>query len=240
MKIPRRRGKKAASHVGVVISFVIFITFLTFLYSILIEPSVNKSSKESVLESLKINAKEYLSSDLTTITIMIKNMPQACIRLNGLISDSGINSRIIVKNEEEEVQTAYVLSDDLEISRDNLDDVFFKIYSTENFAEVSSEGETPCNPTTHEKGLVRTKNYVSEKKVSNLLDDYETSYETLKKDLQISSGNEFGFGFIYSNKTVVKTKETPETLDIYAVEIPVQYFDSDAKVHVGRINLRVW
>lgn len=240
MKIPRQRGKRAASHVGVVISFVIFITFLTFLYSILIEPSVNKSSKESVLESLKINVKEYISSDLTTITIVIKNMPQSCIRLNNLISDFEINSKIIVKNEEENVQTAYVLSNDLEISRDSVDNVFFKIYSTENFAEVSSEGETPCNPTTHEEGLIRTKNYVSEKKVADLLDDYETDYETLKKDLQISPGNEFGFGFIYSNKTIVKTKETPETLDIYAVEMPVQYFDNDSQVHMGRINLKVW
>ena len=68
---------KRGSHVGIVLSFVIFVTFLAFLYTI-IEPTIKiQQDKESLLNYLKIELMETFSADLTSTSITInKSLPQ--------------------------------------------------------------------------------------------------------------------------------------------------------------------
>ena len=132
-------GKRGGTHVGFVLSFIIFVTFLTFLYSIIIEPITNQENKQSILENLRIKLVENVSSGLMISSISTEGSTQNCIRLNGLIGDLGINSRIIVKNELEKIQTSYVLGSDLEIVRSDINNTFFKIYYSEKFEELNDK-----------------------------------------------------------------------------------------------------
>jgi len=234
-----RRGKKAATHIGVVLSFVIFITFLAFMYTIIIEPTVNKEDKQSTLENLKGKLIKNISEELITASITTNNTINSCIRFGSLINSLGIDSRIIVKDELKNNQQIYVLGNDLEISRDNVGNNFFKIYNSAEFQQASDVGESPCNSTSYVRGLIKVEEYVFETKVIDFINNYETNYETLKNDLKIPTGSDFGFGFIYPNKTIIKTsKET--TASIYATEIPVQYIDKNANILLGTVNIRIW
>ena len=231
--------KRGDTHVGVVLSFVIFITFLIFVYTILIQPAISQTSKQSVLENLKIKLTDEISGELTVATINIEDKPQNCIRLSNLITDIGVNSNIIVKDKLGVTQTSYDLSNDLEISRDNSDDTFFKVYHSNEFSALSTTGETLCTPTTYTKGLVRTSKYIFESKILNLMNDYETNYETIKNNLEIHSSSNFGLGFRYGNGTSIRVPENLTT-NIYALEIPSQYISKDSDIKLGFLNIRVW
>jgi len=94
------------------------ITFLTFVYSILIEPTITKEDKQSVLESLKGKVIENVSGELIVASITASNNINNCLRFGNLIGELGVGSRIIIKDELENNQQIYVLGNDLEISRD--------------------------------------------------------------------------------------------------------------------------
>ena len=234
------RKKQGGTHVGFVLSFVIFITFLIFLYSILIEPTKANQNKESLLENFKINLIENTSLKLRISSIAITDdSPQNCVRLEGLVPDLNLSSRIIVKNELNQIQESYVLGNDLEIVRSNSNDDFFKIYYSEEFEELSSIGGSNCVTKTYKKGLVKVNEYVFEPNVINLISIYGNDYENLKVRLGIPSDSDFGFGFTYNNDTMI-TAEKEVTTNVYVEDVQVQYFDKNANVLLGILNIRIW
>ena len=59
---------KRGSHVGVILSFAIFITFMVFLYFI-IEPAIRiQGDKQNILDNLERELLEKFSANLTTYT----------------------------------------------------------------------------------------------------------------------------------------------------------------------------
>src|SRR3989344_3650275 len=88
-----KRGKRG-SHIDVIISFVIFIVFLGFLYSIL-APAKVQEDKEAVLNYLEKTIKDELSSNLTSASFKITtNSPKECYQILKIIDDENLNVTI--------------------------------------------------------------------------------------------------------------------------------------------------
>jgi hypothetical protein len=249
---------KKGSHVGIVLSFVIFVTFLVFLYSVL-EPEIRiQQDKESYLDYLKEELMERVSANLTTITVAItkSTLIQNCVNLENLINEAGIDSLIIVKDQSENIVESNISegdSTDLLIDREDGEKVFFKIYNSEEFPELEEAIINPCSslekdeewegePVGYSIRLILKEGYVFEKKVIELLEEYESEggYENLRNELKIPSGTEFGFSFIYNNGTRIETKEKEIPTKVQVREIPVQYIDKESNVLLGTINIKIW
>ena len=240
---------KKGSHVGVALSFIVFVTFLIFLYSVL-EPTIKtQGDKQSLLNYLERELIENFSMSLTTSTLSINAVaPQNCIEIENLMLELGIDSRIIVKNESEDISQAYISegdSDNLLIDRSDSENKFFKIYQSEEFEELETSTINPCRKLKKEDkeyslGLTRTDGYIFEKKVTKLIEKYEEDYESLKEELNIPLGSEFGFSFTYSDGTITGTEEKDVSTSIYVAEIPMQYIDENSNLLSGFINIRVW
>lgn len=236
------RNKKG-SHVGIVLSFIIFVTFLVFLYTI-VEPRIRtQQNKESFLDYLKIELIKEFSANLTRITVSIIN-PDSCIKLNDFIKKTKINSNIIVKNAKEEIVSSESSANKKDLLIKNSND-FFKIFYSNNFEELEEETGS-CTILEINKNysitLVKTEEYIFGKKVINLINDYESEggYENLKKELKIPSGTEFGFSFTYNNGTIIETKEKEIPTKVNVREIPIQYVDEKANILLGSINIKIW
>ena len=231
---------KRGSHVGVILSFVIFIGFLVFMYPLLIQPTINvKNDKQYLLDNLKSGIISQSSSLITSLSINTASAPQECIRLNNFVNNSGLNSKIVIKNKNGENQIGYIIGNDLEIIRSNSNDTFFRIYNSTSFSSLNDTGQTPCNQVNYDNGATRTESYVTESKIKNLISQYEDNYTNLKDSLQLPEGDEFDFTFTYSNKTTIGVKNDLST-NIYAEESPVQYTKNDGGISVGKINVRIW
>jgi hypothetical protein len=236
---------KRGSHVGIVLSFVIFITFLIFLYAIS-EPAINaQKGKETLLNHLKIELMKKFSTNLTSVSLAIdKEYPQPCIDLQLIIPELNIAPVVIVHDKSGKIFPNRIVGENLEIDRGDNEEYFFKIHYSEELEEViewTFEGQ--CRSYSQGQytiGLVRKEEYIFDTKVIDLINRYKNDYEGLKNELKIPLGNEFGFGLIYSDETKIETKEQNKSTDIYVEEIPVQYVNAVANISLGFINIQVW
>ncbi len=222
---------------------MIFIAFLIFLYPLLIKPAIEANkSNQYLLDDLKTKLTEEVSAELTVSSVEANTgTNQNCIELENFISNTGINSNIIVKNHEEKAQQGSVSGDNLRINRGDDSDVFFKVSYSEEF-EVLDDFIASCKTiqeNQYEIGLVRTEEYIFETKIINLIKRYESNYESLKRILGLPTGNEFDFSFIFDNKTSIGIKKEVSA-SIYAKEIPVQYVNKKGDILLGNINIRIW
>jgi hypothetical protein len=238
---------KKGSHVGFVISFVMFITFVIFVYVLLNSRLDLGQNKQNSLEYTKSAIIERVSENLTITSLNVNSQtPENCLYFTGFITKTAIGDKFIAKNDSGNIFTASMPSDKtgLYIIRGGSDSNFFRIYSSDEFPSVVSETLSYCTPldegTGYTIGLSKEETDVFESKIQGLLNNYTTDYEALKKDIKIKSGDEFGFIFTYNNGTQVKTPEKNVTINVYSERIPVQYIKTSSIKETGFIDVVVW
>jgi len=237
---------KNGSHVGIILSFVIFVTFALFIYAIL-EPGLrSQREKQSLLEYLKGEISREISASLTTATLSINKSQknQGCVELENFINLTEMNPpNIIVKNESGIIHQANVSANKnhLRIFEKSEESNFFKIYNSSEFQEINSD-DSSCKMLSEGKdytiGLIRTEIYFFESRIINLTEEYKNDYQGLKARLKMPS--EFDFSFLYEDGTIIKTSDKDPSTNVYATEFPIQYINKNASIRSGFINLRVW
>ena len=239
---------KRGSHVGIILSFVIFVTFIIFLYSAL-QPSMNlEGGKQAMLDFLKKEFLNKMIGDMTELRVRIDEVKitSKCVKLTGLQNKTGIGKKIIVKNENNEKRKYYIeRNGDLSIDRKDLSETFFKIYYSEEFMNENSAVSSPCNPADEAKkeytlGNIRTKEYIFQSLLKKMMDDYEVDYDSVKEMMKVPPGNDFGFSFKNSTGGIIKTGDVDKQTNVYAEEISVNYVDQNANVLPGFISINVW
>lgn len=231
------KGDKRGSHVGVVISFVIFVTFLVFLYSILSPAISSEQNKESISEHLELELIEKISAELTTVSVNVVTGGSTCIELDNLINELSIGANIIVKDDSGQTVSSYIRSDALQIERQSTSDIFFKVYYSPEFGELATG--SGCTNRAYEFGLTKTEEYIFESKMLDLVNDYG-NYESLKIELKIPEGTEFGFGIVRQNGTETQTNGEEMATNIYIKKIPIQYVDEDGNILSGYLKTKIW
>ena len=237
---------KKGSHIGVVLSFIIFVIFLVFLYSTL-EPLIKvDENKEFIAGYLEKALIEKISTNLTTLTITIGGtVNQNCIILDNLIDGTKLSSKVIVKDYYKNIIPSYISdtsNSDLIVDRESVGDTFLKIYGSEGFENLDGRSTTGCQllGTEYTIKLLKSSEYISQAKTEELKNDYSGEYESLKEELNIPEENDFGFGFIYNDGSKIETESENVTGDVYVEEIPVRYIDNEANILSGFIIIKIW
>ncbi len=237
---------KKGSHVGVVISFVIFILFVVFI-SVVLLPATEVKNKQNVIDYLEVELIDLVSSDITSASVKIsKQNPNDCVQLTDFLSKTAIASKFLVLDEDRELVDADISSSDtgdLLINRGG--DIFFKVLESDDFSEAEIGNPASCQPLNEGDGgyilgLVKTNKKIFEGNVMNLIEDYNTDYETLKESLKIGPGNNFGFSFTYGNGTTISATEKNISVNVYVQEIPIFYINKEADTEAGSLNIRAW
>ncbi|MFH1607917.1 MAG: hypothetical protein ABIA78_02185 [archaeon] len=243
-----RSGDKKGSHVGVVLSFVIFLTFLVFLYSIL-QPAIKmEKDKEYFLDYLENQLIEKISADLTSLSITINEMVtfqpnKDCVKLNDAHDEIGdfIEEGNLKARDDSNVAIQSYYQNHLSLENPN-EEKFYKIYGSEKF--ISLEGDlNGCNSISKEQYSVssaRTEKYVFESSVDELINSYSNDYDALKIELNIPPMHNFGISFTDADGNTKSTNERAVSASIYAKAKTIQYIDDDAAILVGSITIKVW
>lgn len=241
---------KRGSHVGMILSFVIFITFIVFLY-VVVSPVVNLGTdKGKVVDYIENEIMKNTSSNFTSTSIEINvGTTKDCVTIQGLLfprlTEEIPTARIKVKNETGNLQEVYVSGgvSDLDINRENQNNLFFKMYYSPEFNFIPGTSGLTCQiitDTEYSIGLVKTSEYIFANKVIELINYYNYNYESLKTEFNIPSNNEFGFEFVENDGTKTTADQETRSGEIYAEEIPIQYIDENANIQTGFINIKVW
>ncbi len=233
---------KNGTHVGVIISFMIFVTFLFFLYAI-VQPAIEtRNEKQAPLDSLEREVLSEVSADLTTASVFVDVPGEGCFVLMNFITKTGIDDNIIVINDSGTKFDSYIGGSGLLIDTGG-SELLLKVRVSEEFDAIGSLGAPICVGIIEDDytiGLIKTKEHVFSSRMENLISVYDLGYSTARSLLKVSSDSDFGLSFTYNNGTVIKTKEINVSRSIYAKDIPVQYIDDDANEVSGIINIKIW
>jgi len=239
----KRLNSKKGSHVGVMVSFLIFVTFILFVRSILEPVIVSDEDKKNLAKEIGERIIENVSYEIISTTILIESSTtSSCLSLNSFFFGSQMNEKIVVRDEDENVVSSSYTSENLRINRQSSSDKFFKVYCSENFDiidEESSTCESLTEGTGYEIGVVKKSSYVSEDKIIELINSY-SNYSKLKSELNVPNSTEIGVGFIYANGSEIKTPEKDATTNIYIEEKQIEYFGSDANILSGKLRIKAW
>ena len=202
---------KIGSHVGVIISFAIFIIFLVFLF-IILEPSLKVTEKkEATIENIEALLVEYLDSELTTASVKINvALTENCITFNQLepITATGLTgSNIFVKNSTNSNMEFKWTEPNLMVKNEKKDN-FFKVYASSAINSPQTYSPTGCQSISQGKytmGIVKTEEKTFEKNIIDAIEDYKADYSAFKQETGIS--DEVGFDFAYENGTIIKQEK---------------------------------
>jgi len=240
---------KRGSHVGMILSFVIFITFLIFLY-VVVSPSIKTGTDQGkVIDYVYNQIAGNTSSNLTSTSFEISSeatITHDCVLIENILFRLEIPSRIKIKNETGGLQDTYLQTGYYygpEIDRSNEDNLFFRMYYSPEFDELEEQTINPCTSVGESEysiGVVKTARYIFAENMIQLIDYYNDEYDSLKEEFEIPANNEFEFEFVENDGTKVSAEQETKSGNIYAEEIPIQYIDEDANIQTGFINIKVW
>jgi len=250
---------KRGSHIGVILSFAIFILFIIFFYTT-IQPAFSTSGRNQILLNyLNIKLTDKISTPLDTITIKINdidgNINKDCVNLENFLDELDIHPvHSVATNKTRQKYIVNMSGSNIEITEPGSDsdfDVrFLKIYNSSAFDETSVYDGNPegdcitysiSGSNNYTIGNIKTESMIFERKIKETLSDYIEDYDALKDDMGISNTDEFGFSFTYLNGTTIETeKEIPSSINVYVEEIPVIYMSEDLNQEIGYLRIRVW
>ena len=88
-------GKKG-SHVGMVLSFVVFVTFVIFVYSILGPSVFSGQGSSEELKELEKNLAEEISGNFSSLSVVIENSGLGdCVIFTGLVDGNFVVVKIL-------------------------------------------------------------------------------------------------------------------------------------------------
>ena len=229
---------KRASHVGFILSFVIFITFLIFLFSIFGSPIKFSSSKDSVVDYLQIELENRLTSNLTIITISPTPTDKNCISIDNQGFDL-LGMNVIVKDKDNNVVPSKISGNNLYFKWSG--EEYFKLFYAQELQSGNLDNWADCYTlASGDINSYREDYYFDKDKIEKFISDYNLNYTQLKKDLGFPINDEFSLSFTDADGNITQTNQKEAVTDIFSREIPVQYFDETAKINSGFINIRVW
>ncbi len=241
----KRRDKKG-SHVGVMISFVIFVTFLVFLYT-LVQPALRVPKDQKVeLDNLEMAIISEASSNLTTMTIsLVGSVSSNCITLTGFTGSMGITTNVVAKDKSDELENTSIPSSgsgDIQINRNSNTDNFFKLYYSKDLPENSVESlscQALSESSGYTLGITKNEEFVFESKMLDMINNYQF-YDTLRNTLKVPANLDFGFGLTYENGTYVGTDNGNITTSIFIKDTSIQYIDSEGNKRTGFVKTEIW
>lgn len=219
---------KKASHVGIIASFAIFVTFLAGLYFVLNPILGSKGERDIQLKYVEEILKNKFSDNLSII--VISPTSPSCSNLS--LASLGYGSLdAIVKDSNDNVINSEPNGGILKIAP-TPESILWVYISPQEFSNTTTS-ETGCS--IPEIKSVRESKEIFESKIISGINNFTS----LKEGLDLGA-SEFGFEFEYENGTVLSTPIFSGDKDVYVKEINVNYIDSLAQKLPGKIRLSVW
>ncbi len=236
---------KKASHVGFVLSFVLFITSLIFFYT-LIQPSFQT-------ETEKQNTLDYLQNKvIENVTVLHKSVSVnpdisgICLDFQELRDVVEISKKIKIVDDSGNKYDGYASSDGglvVESDSGNID--FVKIIESSSFDGIgtfsSQCSATSLSQSQYTIGQVRSEEKISVFKILELINLHKNSYSSLKDSWNVPGTVDFELIFTYSNSTEISTGSAPEVqINIYSNEESIQYINDNGVEKGGKLRIIVW
>ncbi|MFZ5955157.1 MAG: hypothetical protein ACOYT4_01925 [Nanoarchaeota archaeon] len=222
----------ALMHLEIILSFIIFFSFVLFLL-LFIKPYNQNALSDALLISLESSFDKNVSTNLTKIFLK-ENTNKACFSVDFDYIDPSQKS--LAKNLSESLIPSYFSANKININNpDTSKPKFFYLYFSEEFnagpaiaCDLSSDFEI---------GSVEKKILVSDKKMQKLKNEYDNKYVDLKKEFKIPNSLDFA---IASKGYLNLEKEIPLESEVIARTYTKDVLFEDGTIKPIQFTFKVW
>ncbi len=230
---------KKGNHVEVIISFIIFVVFVIFILAASRPAITKQNDKSNLLGNLQNEIINKLSSDVKVVVIAVDYPAPPCITLDNSISNLNIGNRIVVKDYLGNDVDASESAGKITLNNLEPDQTSFRVYYSEEFGSISSG--SACASAGERIGLVKTQKYIFQKTIE---DEIDKDYNGLKEKFNVPEKNEFTFGIILADKTLIEKPHndllSSVSTNIYVKDKPIEYIDLNGNIKEGYLKIKIW
>ncbi len=211
--------KKAQMHVEMILSFALFILSITIIF-FLLNPLSKQSSNKMEINIIQQKILDKVSSEIGIISV-ITTTENGCYEFPAnYITEYG--------------------TDFTEFQQENLRK--YNLYFSEDLSNTQTHNILGCEPTSFSFGVYLTEDLVVYDKVTQLITQYNSEYESLKDELRLN--NDFTFKFKTKDNLEISelktTKSPPSGINIVANEFPVRVIKSSGEIQELILNIQAW
>jgi len=211
------RKKKAQGHVEIIISFVLFVGVLIFVF-LFLNPFTKTQAEIPIRENVQKNIINNITTDLGKLTVFINQTGERCYKFD---------------------ETEYLNENYKEIP---IDQFKYVIYFSDVFSGKDSQKDPSCLRENYKLSSYSVDKIISFEKIKTLVQKYNTDYVSLKTSLGISY--EFSFNVKDLSGTPISeasvSKDIPEGLEVGSREFPIRTINSEGLIKEYILNIRAW
>jgi hypothetical protein len=223
----KRRGM---SHIEIILAFLIFVSATTFVLYFFIPTgkSIIPSSLDLTANQVKIN----LTTSIQQHSIKIFPPTQdVSVPIGGLTNykSSSYNLEGNRLNSTYLQEKAYIHTED--------SDFIYLILSTDIVEMVPSSNVDGAN---YELGSTISRDVISQMKFIELNKSYWSEYDSLKENLKLPKG--IDFGIVISSDDIIYTmkKDPPQNIEVYSKIVRSELLTLDGKLRPVNMEVYVW
>ncbi len=257
-------GKKAQGHVEIVISFVIFVGFLLFLFVIFnpFSQTANPKAANFIFNNLEEELEVSLMSVSVSLNKEFEEDIKNCFKIVGsgnlihdLLEDLGCEKGKVIVRDKEDTKKAEISSSSfhIQIEKSTLsspDNKFYTIYCSEDIIGNAVLGpcESYLNNGDFTLGIVVNRTVWSAAKLEDMKDDYKDNekYEILRRS--ISGKDDFGLqvfdvedeGIDLSTGYDWDLTDEVQDREVHAQIFPVKVLESNGELRQMKARVLVW
>jgi len=232
--------KRGIGHIEFILSFIIFIAFVTFAIFIF-NPLKSTNLSGSSLPYIADNINENASVDLTTFSVKINK--------NKIPLETVIAVDIFEINFENKLRVESY-SGKLLPSRKEGSTIYFD-FDNENFvlAKFSKDLDSYSGFTKsaaldgsyYEIASSRTEKIISEKRLLELNETYYENYEEIRKNFNLPGNINFAFKVTFSeNDFIIAERRIPEGIDVFSNIKRVEILRKDGTASFADVEVKIW
>ena len=233
-------AKRGLSHIEVMISFVLFLSFVGFIL-FFFNPFTNSRLADSSLSYLENKFANDFSAELRQISIKISDY-YGDEEIPILIPDIPSEMNVGVESKEGRV---------LPSIRDTLSGMVYLDRQGENFVILLfSEDLTPYSPPPGQTAPFSEENYtiastinkkvLSERKILELNESYYREYNGLREMLSLPGSVDFDFALLLRNNEIVGERKLPQGQEVFSSFKREEVLLQNGEREFADLIVRVW
>lgn len=206
-------SKRSQSHVEMMLSFVIFVGALMFIF-IFLNPFAKTAEKISVIDDIQKTILENIGSEVGKLSV--------------IGNSGGVDYTI----------PAVYGNNFIEVQETFSDPIKCNLYFSNDFGV----GTQTCQFDNYVLGVYSKEKMVVWNKITSLKSNYEADYSGLKSSLGISQDFSFSFKNINGAEIeeLSALKNPGVGVNVESIDFPVRVIDSSGNINELILNIRVW
>lgn len=225
---------KKGSHVGIVLSFTIFVTSLIFiisLFSNFINFDVDKKDQLNLLTDNLINK---ISEEIYVVNVYDSSSAN-CSQIN--TPNFALENYNVLSIDSANIEFPSTIYGQKTIFEGGKG--FSKFYYYENgFTKTLELPTQTCNEISIKN--VNKQKMILESKILEIITKIENSYDSLKNELKIGFDDEFNVIFIDAEGNTHTKNEKDLKTNIFSREISIKYVGIDGLEKKGNLIIKIW